>query len=134
MTIKGGFYARFVRRKLVVLRHTQTLVEVLSSCASSRCFVIVSARLPSTFLVGPSPRRTTSAMMLSLSCKARRTYFLKHSCRLTMFSCLSWRSIFTSRIVVFFTISSSSDSLNFLIATVYHKDKHMFQLFRSKTI
>ena len=49
--------------------------------------------------------------------RTRWTYFLKHSCRLTMLSCLSWRSILTSRIVVFFTISSSSDSLNFLIAT-----------------
>ena len=47
-----------------------------------------------------------------------KTYFLKHSCKFTIFSYFSWRSILTSLIVVFLTISSSSDSLNFLIATV----------------
>lgn len=35
-----------------------------------------------------------------------------------MFSCLSIRSNFTSLTIVFRTASSSSDSLNFLIATI----------------
>ena len=46
------------------------------------------------------------------------TYFLKASIRVTIFSYLSVLSILTSLKVVFFTISSSSDSLNFLIATM----------------
>lgn len=47
-----------------------------------------------------------------------RDYRLKASLSWTMFSCRSMRSIFTSRMVVFLTISSSSDSLNFLMATI----------------
>ena len=45
------------------------------------------------------------------------SYFLKQSTSVTMFSCLRLLSILTSLKVVFFTISSSSDSLNFLMAT-----------------
>ena len=46
------------------------------------------------------------------------TYFLKASIKVTIFSYLSVLSILTSLKVVFLTISSSSDSLNFLIATI----------------
>ena len=48
-------------------------------------------------------------------------YFLKASINCTMFSCFSILNIFTSLHVVFLTMSSSSDSLNFLIATVEMK-------------
>ena len=47
------------------------------------------------------------------------SYFLKQSTSVTMFSCFRLLSILTSLRVVFFTISSSSDSLNFLMATVW---------------
>ena len=46
------------------------------------------------------------------------SYFLKQSTSVTMFSCFRLLSILTSLKVVFFTISSSSDSLNFFMATV----------------
>ena len=46
------------------------------------------------------------------------TYRLKASFNVTIFLYLSMRSIRTSRMIVFFAISSSSDSLNFLIATI----------------
>ena len=45
------------------------------------------------------------------------SYRLKASFKVTMFLYLSMRNIRTSRIIVFFAISSSSDSLNFFIAT-----------------
>jgi hypothetical protein len=48
----------------------------------------------------------------------RLTYFLKASIKVTMLSYFRVLSILTSRNVVFLTISSSSDSLNFLMATI----------------
>lgn len=46
-----------------------------------------------------------------------------------MFSWRRFLSILTSRIVVFFTISSSSDSLNFLIATFPSERPHINRQF-----
>ena len=53
------------------------------------------------------------------------TYFLNASINVTIFSYFKVLSILTSLKVVFFTISSSSDSLNFLIATNNSIKTHM---------
>ena len=47
-----------------------------------------------------------------------KNYLLNASLSSTMLLCLSILNIFTSLIIVFLAISSSSDSLNFFIATI----------------
>ena len=59
------------------------------------------------------------------------TYFLNASISVTMLSCLRVLNILTSLRVVFLTTSSSSDSLNFLMATEKIKSKYTYQLRRS---
>ena len=63
---------------------------------------------------------STSSRFFSMYSKTRKSlvFRLKASFKNTMFSCRKLRSILTSRMVVFLTHSSSSPSLNFLMATI----------------
>ena len=70
---------------------------------------------------GHSPCRALPDKAVRLAESRAWTYRLKASLSVTMFLYLSMRSILTSLIMVFFAISSSSGSLNFLMPTAIEK-------------
>jgi len=78
----------------------------------------LSSRTSSRFLSTYSKTRCNLPFLMNfISPSTENPYRLKASLSCTMLSCLNIRSNFTSRRMLFLTKSSSSDSLNFLIAT-----------------